>query len=82
MTSPSDYAVHGPDRPLEVPELAPVAHQDRRLPRRSPNGGRRRKRRAEPDETDAATPPDEAPADQTPTASTGDDGRHVVDTLA
>jgi len=82
MTSPSDYAVHGPERPHEVSELTPVAQQDRRLPKRSPNGGRRRKHPAEPDEKDAAPPTDEAPAEKTPPASTGDDGRHVVDTLA
>jgi len=82
MISPSDYSVHGPDRPHEVTELAPVAQQDRRLPRRSPNGTRRRKHRTGPNSTNAGPPPDEAPEAQTPPAGATDDGEHVVDTLA
>lgn len=82
MMSPSDYSVHGPDHTHEVPELAHITQQDRRLPRRTPNGARRRKRRTGPNENDAAPPPDEAPDDQTPPESTRDDSEHVVDTLA
>jgi len=82
MTSPSDYAVHGPDHTHEVSGLAPVAEQDKRFPRRSPNGKRRRPHRPGPDEEDAAPPPHEATDEQTPPASTGEDGEHVVDTLA
>ena len=69
MTSPSDYAVHGPDHAHEVTGLVPVTEQDKRFPRRAPNGKRRRQPRPGPGQEDAVPPPDEAP-DEAPDGQT------------
>ncbi|MFO8014483.1 MAG: hypothetical protein R6X20_14390 [Phycisphaerae bacterium] len=88
MTASSDWSVPRAERGREIHETAPVAHQDKRFPRRAPAGSRRRRDR-NPDGTadDDAPPPRDGEADATPeggqtdeTASGGDD--HVIDTLA
>lgn len=88
MTASSDWSVPRADRGREIHETAPVAHQDKRFPRRAPPGKRRRQPHAKPGSPDAESPPAEgAGAEATPeredtdeTASGGED--HVIDTLA
>jgi len=87
MTASSDWSVRGPDRGREVHEIAPVGHQDKRFPRRSPNGNRRKRGPQHPAaDPDASPAPAEATDDRTdPNADNGSatsSGDHVIDTLA
>jgi hypothetical protein len=90
MTASSEWSVPRAERGREIHETAPVAHQDKRFPRRAPAGNRRRRERnpggsADDDapvpgdiEGEAEAVPEPGSHDETP--SDGDD--HVIDTLA
>ena len=92
MTASSDWSVPRADRGREIHETAPVAHQDKRFPRRAPGGNRRRREQHPQDapdddnapagrDTDTAGPPKQRRGtDDTDTAASGED--HVIDTLA
>ena len=89
MTASSDWSVPRTDRSGEVHQTAPIAHQDKRFPRRAPAGGRRRRPRedrhtsGEGQSPGAETGADEVatqPADTNETVSDGKD--HMIDTLA
>jgi len=88
MTASSDWSVPRADRSGEVHETAPVAHQDKRFPRRPGTGNRRRGDQGKPrvpedepaDSEDAGT---EAAGEDRHTNGTDSDGEeHVIDTLA
>jgi hypothetical protein len=88
MTASSDWSVPRAERGREIHETAPVAHQDKRFPRRAPPGSRRRRERhpqgapdddtPPPADAGAETVPEKGDADETSTG--GED--HVIDTLA
>lgn len=90
MSCPNDYAVQGPDRGHEIPELAPIGQQNKRFPNRAPPGAKRRKGQGgraggEPDrKADASDPgadPTEAAAGGPRPRAAGDD-EHMIDALA
>jgi len=91
MTASSDWSVPRADRGREIHETAPVAHQDKRFPRRAPGGNRRRREQPPRDSADADAPPPPAAdadtdadarrkTDDDHGASTGEE--HIIDTLA
>jgi len=90
MTASSDWSVRGPERGREIHETAPVGQHDKRFPRRTPAGNRKRRRhddrQTKPD-ADAGPAPDATDDDRTdpapnPGAESGGDDDHVIDTLA
>jgi len=92
MTASSEWSVPRADRSGEVHETAPVAHQDKRFPRRPGAGNRRRRDQGKPGfPGDASAEADDAPeahraeadADDRNAGRTDSDGEdHVIDTLA
>lgn len=89
MSCPNDYAVQGPDRGHEVPELAPIGQQNKRFPNRAPSGARHRKGQGgpaggEPDPKTATADPgaasNEAAAGGPRPRAPGDD-EHMIDAL-
>jgi hypothetical protein len=81
MSTPSDYAVKGPDGPHEVARPVPVGHGDDHRSKRSPRRSRRRRKAgtrsdASPPEVDATDDGDNSDGDGTGPSN------HCVDTLA
>ncbi|MBE3134578.1 MAG: hypothetical protein IMZ55_13995 [Acidobacteria bacterium] len=90
MSCPNDYAVQGPDRGHEIPELAPIGQQNKRFPNRAPAGAKRRKGQGGragdgPDRKTATDDPEAAPNEAAaggPRPQAADDDEHMIDALA